>query len=168
MKITRSALHKLIKEAVEDDRIIKERPWSIEFSFKLSGGTASDSEGQGPDGFEIVMSGDSGETMKIVIDAYWNPQSGDQSGNSLKIEGPNPSSTYVPHRFDDGKEQFITISNAPVPGLITVAHAPSSDSVPVVHLVVPNPFEIDEDVSFDVQTIGNGKAEVNLNRHTNL
>lgn len=168
MKITRSALQRLIKEAVEDDRIIKERPWSVEFSFKLSGGSAADSEGKGPDGFAIVMSGDSGKTVKIVVDSYWNPQAGDQSGNSLKIDGPDSVSSYVPHRFDDGKEQFIMISNAPVAGLIAVSHASSRDSVPVVHLVVPNPFEIDEDVSFDVQNIGNGKAEVKLNRHTNL
>lgn len=168
MKITRSALRSLIREAVNNDRIIKERPWSVEFSFKLSGGSATDSEGQGPDGFAIIMSSESGDSLKIIVDSYWNPQSGDQSGNTLRIEGPSPASTYVPHRFDDGQEQFITISNAPVPGLLTVSHTAGKGAVPVVHLVVPNPFDVDEDVSFDVENMGNGDAEVKLNRHTNL
>jgi len=168
MKITKSALSSLIKEGIDSDRIIKERPWAVEFSFKLSAGTARDSEGEAPDGFAIVMSGDSGEIMRIVVDSYWNPQAGDQSGNTLKIEGPNTASSYVPHRFDDGKQQFLTISNAPVPGLIAVSHSSDETAVPVVHLVVPNPFEIDEDVSFAIENIGNGKAEVKINRHTNL
>ncbi len=168
MKIRKTALSRLIKEAIDNDRIIRERPWSVEYSFRLSGGVASDSEGEGPDGFSIVMSGDSGSELRVTVDAYWNPQVGDQSGNSLKITGEEESSTYVPHRFDDGKEQFLTISNAPVPGLIAVSHAISSDSTPIVHLVVPNPFGPDEDVNFDVETTGNGNAEVKIKRHTNL
>jgi hypothetical protein len=168
MKIINRALRKLIQEAVEDDRIIRERSWSVEFAFKLSGGTASDSEGKGPDGFEVVMSGESGKTIKVVVDSYWNPQAGDQSGNSIKITGDvEEESCYVPQRFDDGKEQVLVISNEPVRGMVTVSHG-IADELPVVYAVFQNPFGDDEDVDFSTETIGNGSADVKLKRHTNL
>ena len=44
MKITTGALKRLIRESIDGDRIIRERPWSVEYSFKLSGGSASDSD----------------------------------------------------------------------------------------------------------------------------
>ena len=169
MKITTLQLRRLIKEAIEGDRIIPERPWSVEFSFKISGGIASDSEGQGPDGFSIVMRSESGREARVTVDTYWNPQAGDDSGNSLKFSsGDVEESTYVPHKFDDGKEQLLTISNAPVSGMIAISHGVSGDSIPVVYLVVQNPFETDDDVDFDIETIGNGKSDVKLGRHVNL
>jgi len=171
MKIKYEALQRLFKEAIDGNKIIKERPWSVEYSFSLSGGTAEDSEGNAPDGFAIVMTGESGKTARVMIDTYWNPQQGDKSGNSIKIEVDGildeENSTYVPVKFDDGKKQIIVISNSPVPGLVSVAHGPNLDDVPVVHAVFLNPFEQDEDVDFSVKNLGNGKAEVKLLRHTN-
>lgn len=170
MKITRRALKKLVQESIEGDAILKERPWAVEYTFQLSGGTASDSEGQSPDGFAIVMKGDSGKTVKVVVDTYWNPSSGDESGNSLKLEvdGEVVDSTYVPARFDDGEQQRLVISNAPVSGMMTVAHAMDMESPPVIHLVTENPFAESEDVSFEVEVMGNGEATVEMTGHTNL
>lgn len=169
MKIKKSALRKIIREAIDSDRIISERPWSVEFSFRLSGGIASDSEGSGPDGFQITMKSQSGAEAKITVDSYWNPQAGDSSGNSLKFSSDKKEeSSYVPHRFDDGKEQMIILSNAPVSRMIAISHAISKNDLPVVYLIVPNPFEVDDDVEFDIESNGNGKAEVKLKRHTNL
>jgi len=172
MKITSFALKKLIRESIKNDRIIPERPWSVEHGFKLSGGIASDSEGEGPDGFAIVLRGESGREMKVVVDTYWNPQSGDQSGNSLRVELDGEvmdgGETYVPTRFDDGKEQTLTISNSPVSGMITVSHSPDGKSPPIVYLVVSNPFDIDDDIDFDVEKLGNGDVQVQLKQHINL
>lgn len=172
MKLTKSALKRLIKESIENNKILRERPWSVEYSFMLSGGTATDSEGEGPDGFAIVMSSDSGREMRVVVDTYWNPQSGDTSGNSIRVEMDGQiienGETYVPVRMDDGEEQFLTISNSPVADVITISHAHDKKSPPVVYLVVPNPFEVDNDVSFDIENIGNGKSIVKLVRHINL
>ena len=172
MKITTAALKRLIKESIENDRIIRERPWSVEHSFKLSGGSASDSEGEGPDGFALVMTGESGREMKVIVDTYWNPQSGDQNGNSLRVEIDGEivegGETYVPTRLDDGKEQFLTVSNSPVANVITISHSHDGKFPPVVHLVVPNPFDVDEDVNFSVEKMGNGDADVKLTRHVNL
>ena len=169
MKILKKVLKKLVKEAVEGDRLIPERPWSVEYSFTLSGGTASDSEGQGPDGFAIVMTSDNGKTVRIVVDAYWNPTSGDESGNSIKMEYDGQQvSTYVPVRFDDGNQQKLIISNTPVPGIMSVSHASSPSSLPIIYLVMKNPFDEDEDVTFDVETLGNGQVDVKMTGHTNL
>ena len=172
MKITTGALKRLIRESIDGDRIIRERPWSVEYSFKLSGGSASDSEGEGPDGFAVVLTGESGREMRVVVDTYWNPQSGDQSGNSLRVEVdgdvPDGGETYVPLRFDDGKEQFLTISNTPVSNMVTISHSPQGKSPPVVYLVVSNPFEGDEDLSFEVENLGNGDVDVKLTKHINL
>lgn len=172
MKIAYSALQRLVKEAVDEQhRIVKERPWSVEYSFKLSGGTARDSEGLGPDGFTIVMNGESGMTMSVTVDTYWNPQNGDVSGNQLTIEIDGvldkKNSTYVPTRFDDGKKQFLIISNAPVPGLMIVSHG-VDDQPPVAYCVFQNPFNIDENVDFEIQKNGNGKADVKLSKSINL
>jgi len=169
MKITSQALKKLINEAIDDNRIIKERPWSVEYSFQLSGGSASDSEGKGPDGFAIVMSGESGRVVKVIVDSYWNPTSGDESGNSLRIEHhEEKSSTYVPMKFDNGEQQLLIISNTPVPGIITVSHSHNFSSIPIVYLITSNPFGVDEDVEFSVEILGNGSANVKLTGHTNL
>lgn len=169
MKFTKSALNKLIREAVEGDKIISERPWSVEFTFKLSGGSASDSEGEGPDGFAIVADDSAGTVARFIVDSYWNPQTGDSSGNSLKFEmnGAMGDSTYVPVKFDDGKKQRIIISNSPVEGLISVAHAHGTN-VPVVYLVVKNPFSEGEDLEFSIENLGNGAADVKMTGHTNL
>ena len=171
MKITRKALRELISEAIGKDRIVRERPWSVEHSFKLSGGVATDSEGdESPDGFAIIMSTKSGPEVEIVIDTYWNPQNGDKSGNALKVTLPDGETQelYVPTRFDDGKTQYITISNSPVPGIITVSHAPNDNTPPIAYSAFQNPFEGDDDISFEVETLGNGKAEVKLTRHFNI
>ena len=172
MKISYKALCHLVKEGIDKPgRLVKERPWSVEYSFKLSGGIAHDSEGLGPDGFAIVMSGESGMTVSVVVDTYWNPQNGDESGNQLNIEImgilDKNNSTYVPTRFDDGKKQFLVISNAPVPGLIIVSHG-VDDKPPVAYCVFQNPFEIDESVDFEIQKNGNGKADVKFSRSINL
>lgn len=169
MKIKKSELRKIIREAINSDRILPERPWTVEFSFKLSGGIASDSEGSGPDGFQISMKSHSGIEAKIIVDSYWNPQAGDSSGNSLKFSfDQKETSSYVPHRFDDGKEQTIVLSNSPTAGVIAISHAISGDSLPIVYLVVPNPFKDDDNIDFDFETIGNGKADVKLRRRVNL
>jgi hypothetical protein len=170
MKITAFALKNLIREALGGSKILKERPWAVEYSFKLSGGSAEDSEGESPDGFAVVMSSDSGLMARFIVDCYWNPQMGDSSGNSLKFEldGRSEQSTYVPTRFDDGKEQRIIISNSPVSGLISVSHAAGSNKVPIVYLTVKNPFDETDDISFSIENIGNGKIDVEMTNYTNL
>ncbi len=170
MKITRRALKKLVIEAIEGSKIFRERPWAVEYTFQLSGGKASDSEGISPDGFAITMSSDSGKVVKVIVDSYWNPTSGDESGNSLKIEvdGEVVDSTYVPVRFDTGESQRIVISNAPVDGMMTVSHASDAESPPIMYLAATNPFAESEDVSFSTETIGNGSATVEMTGHTNL
>jgi len=161
-------LKSLVKEALKGTTILRERPWSIEYGFKLSGGVAEDSEGEGPDGFSIVMTGDSGKELKITVDTYWNPTQGDQSGNSIKVEGETTATAYVPHRFDDGKEQTLIISNAPVPGLLVVSHSPGPKQPPVAFVVIRNPFNEQEDVTFNVEKLGNGDADVELKRHVSM
>ena len=169
MKFKVAALRRLMSEAIDQDRVIRERPWSVEYTFTLTGGQAADSEGKGPDGFAIVMTGESGKQMRVIVDSYWNPSSGDESGNSLKIEYVGErASSYVPTRFDDGKQQLLTISNTPMPGIISVAHAADFSSIPVVYLITSNPFESDEDVEFTIENLGNGVADVKLTGHTNL
>lgn len=171
MKFTRKALKALISEAIGKDRIVRERPWSVEHSFRLSGGIATDSEGdESPDGFVIVLSSENGDEAKVIVDTYWNPQNGDESGNALRVELPNGErqETYVPTRFDDGETQYITISNSPVPGIITVSHSPGEDVPPITYLAFENPFEVDEDIDFEVETLGNGEADVKLTRHFNI
>jgi len=171
MKIVVSALKSLIREAINSTRIVKERPWALEYEFTLKSGTASDSEGPGPDGFAVILKGESGKTMRVIVDSYWNPQAGDKSGNSLKIEIDGqtpPTETYVPTRFDTGTAQRLIISNSPVAGLLTVAHAAEEDAVPIVMLAVPNPFETDEDVEFDSKKLGNGDAQIKLLNHNSL
>jgi len=169
MKLRIAALRKLLSESIDQDRLIRERPWSVEYTFTLSGGTSSDSEGMGPDGFAIVMTGESGRVMRVVVDSYWNPTSGDESGNSLRVEYEGEkTSSYVPTRFDDGEQQLLTISNTPVPGVISVAHSATFSDIPIVYLFASNPFEVDEDVDFAVEVIGNGTADVKMTGHTNV
>lgn len=169
MKIRLSELRKIIREAVGGSKVLRERPWSIEWTFKLSGGTAEDSEGKGPDGFAVVLRG--GDRMaRVVVDSYWNPQAGDTSGNSLKweVDGYSVKSAYVPTRFDSGKEQRLIVSNSPVDGLIAVSHAGGSSVPPVVYLVVENPFGEEEDVTFEVEELGNGDVDVEMTSSTTL
>jgi len=169
MKFKVSALRKLLIESIDQVRFIRERPWSIEYAFALTGGSAIDSEGLSPDGFAIVMKGESGKEMKVVVDTYWNPTSGDESGNSIRVEYEDEKmSTYVPTRLDDGEQQLLTISNTPIPGIITVFHSSNFSSIPIVYLVATNPFEMDEEVEFLIEKMGNGKAEVKLTGYTNL
>jgi len=173
MKYTRSALKRLLKEAIKNDRIISERPWSVEYTFSMSGSSAEDSEGSSADGFSINMTSDSGVSMRIIVDSYWNPQQGDDSGNSLRVEvdgeEPEGGSSYVPHKFDDGTKQRLVISNTPVAGVITVAHAIDEDSTPIVYLVFSNPFiKDDDDIEFEVEPLGNGDVDVELTNHVNL
>ena len=172
MKIVKSALRRLVREGIDGDRIIQERPWSVEHTFSLSGGIAADSEGEGPDGFAIVMTTESGATGRVVVDTYWNPQAGDQSGNSLKFEfggeEVDGGTTYVPIRFDDGKQHKLILSNAPVPGMLAISHVAPGTDVPIVYLVVPNPFGVDDDVEFSTEFLGNGDVGVKLTGHVNL
>ena len=170
MKITKEALKKIIKESLGGNKIIKERPWSVEYTFKLKGDGAEDSEGKSADGFAITMTSESGNVTRVVVDSYWNPQTGDESGNSIKIEinGQNVEHAHVPTRFDDGKEQKLVISNSPVPGLITVAHSSRQNSPPVVYLITQNPFEEEEDVEFNTENIGNGDVEIEMTGFINL
>ena len=172
MKITARALKNLIREASVAGGALKERPWSLEYSFKLSGGIASDAEGKGPDGFAINLKGESGNVLRVMVDSYWNPQAGDKSGNSLKVvlngEPVEGGETYVPVRFDDGKQQFIQISNSPTARVICISHTGDEDSPPVVYLAVPNPFEDEEELDVETEELGNGDAEVKLHRQVNL
>jgi hypothetical protein len=170
LRMSVGCLKRLLREGVGGQKVLRERPWAVEWTFKMSGGIASDSEGEGADGFAIVMRGERGGQFRLVVDAYWNPQTGDQSGNSLKWESADgaPESVYVPHRFDDGKEQRLILSNSPVPGVMLVSHAGSADAVPVTYMVKENPFADEEDVEFDIEKLGNGDVTVDLSRSTFL
>ena len=147
-------------------RLIKERPWAAECKFTLSGGIAYESEGLSADGFVIALYGESGKTMRVIIDSYWNPQKGDQSGNSIKVEIDGIQlkniSSYVPIKFDSGIKQKIIISNSPVTGLIYIAYAKSEVDIPIVFLSVKNPFKIDESVGFSTSNLGNGEYSAEL------
>lgn len=162
-------LKRLLREGVKGQKMLRERPWAVEWTFRMDGGTAEDSEGRGPDGFAVVLRGGGGAQVRLVVDAYWNPQAGDASGNSLKweAEGEAPDSVYVPRRFDDGKEQRLILSNSPVSGFLMVSHAGAGE-VPIVHMVKANPFEVEEDVDFQVEKLGNGRVEVKMTGVTNL
>jgi len=174
MRISKKALRRLVKEAIDSNRIISERPWSVEYTFKMKGGAqaAEDSEGPSADGFAINMESESGTKMRIIIDSYWNPQTGDQSGNSIKVEVDGSEveggSSYVPHKFDDGKSQRIMISNTPVSGIVAISHAIDEDSLPIVYLTVPNPFDDDDDINFELDIIGNGEVDVEMSKHINI
>lgn len=165
----RNAIRKLILESIEGNDVVSERPWSVQYTFSLSKGTATDSEGAGPDGFAVVMSSQD-VVMKIMVDSYWNPQSGDQSGNSLKVEINDEliDTKYVPVKFDDGKDQKLLISNSPQTGIISVSHAGSDGDVPVVYAIVENPFPNQNDIEFNVENLGNGKIDVKITGFTNL
>lgn len=173
MKITLGSLRNLIREALDGDRIVPERPWTVEVTFSLGGGVAEDSEGRGPDGFALVLK-TPGVEMDVAVDSYWNPQSGDESGNSLKVSVDGTvlhgGETYVPIKFDDGKKQRLIVSSSPVSGLLSIAHAASPDSLPVVYLTVPSPFidSHDEDIGFEVRPLGNGDVDAEITDHVNL
>jgi hypothetical protein len=164
MKITARALRKLVNESIDSVDIIRERPWSVEHTFSVS-----PSDSGAADGLAIVMKGDSGKTARVLVDAYWNPQMGDESGNSIKFEvdGEVFDSSYVPAQFSDGEDHRLYISNSPVAGLITIAHA-KGDELPVVYLVAQNPFGENEDVEFDSKNLGNGSVDVELSKWTSL
>ena len=151
----------------EHPKLIKERPWAVECKFTLSGGSAYESEGLSADGFSIALSGESGKTMRILVDSYWNPHKGDESGNSIKVEIDGiqlkNTSSYVPVKFDSGLKQKIVISNSPVTGLIYIAYAKSEVDIPIVFLNVKNPFQIDEGVEFSTSNLGNGEYSTELN-----
>lgn len=172
MKIAFSVLKSLIRESLASTRIIKERPWAVEHEFSLSAGSAEDAEGPAADGFAIVLKGESGKTVRVIVDTYWNPHSADNSGNSLKIEidgqVPPAAETYVPVKFDTGTKQKIIISNSPVSELLTVAHAADLKAIPIVLLAVQNPFDIDEDIEFDVKNLGNGKFNADVVRFSSI
>lgn len=170
MKIKIGRLRRIIREALGGSKIIRERPWSVEYTFKMSGGDASDSEGKSPDGFAIAMSSESGTIVRVIVDAYWNPQSGDSSGNSIQVEidGYKVDESYVPVAFNNGKEQRLVISNSPKKGMIVVSHAGSSKDLPIPYLAVDNPFLETEDVKFDIENLGGGDVEVELSGHTNV
>ena len=172
MKITQKALRALIRESLGGSRIVKERPWAVSYSFRLSDGTASDSEGKGPDGFAIVLQGESGTIVRVIIDTYWNPTSGDTSGNSIKVEvngEVSPEATsYIPTRLDDGKEQLITISNSPVSSLMTISHSMKPTSPAVVYIAISNPFNDEEDINFAIEKMGNGDAEIDIAGQSNF
>jgi hypothetical protein len=108
----------------------------------------------------------------VTIDSYWNPQTGDQSGNSIKViidgDEDNATSTYVPHKFDDGKKQKILISNSPVAGVLTISHSIDESLPPIVYLAISNPFEENDDIEFSTKSIGNGRANVKMTGHINL
>ena len=170
MKITRRALKNLVREALESSKILRERPWTVEYTFSLSGGNASDSEGTSPDGFSIDLKTESEDSMSIVFDCYWNPQQGDKSGNSIKVilNDEVVASTYVPHRFDDGKKQKAIISNVVDGGVICVSHCKSERETPVTYLVVQNPFPNEQDISFEARSLGTGDVQVDMSDSVNL
>ena len=163
MKFRASALQALIRESLDTTRIVKDRPWAVEHEFVLTG-----KPGTKPDGFAIVLVGESGKTMRVLVDSNWDPQDGDQSDNTLKIEidgqRPAASSTYVPVKFDSNTKQKIIVSNSPVSGLLTVAHAATVDSVPIVLLAVKNPFDSNEDIEFFTKNLGQGHYETDVVR----
>jgi len=173
MKITQKALHRFLHEAIKGNRIISERPWSVEYTFSMKGSSADDSEGSSADGFAVVMSSESGVTMRVIVDAYWNPQTGDQSGNSIKVEVDGKivegGTSYVPRRFDDGTKQRILISNSPVANVITVSHADADPALPIVYLAVQNPFGADDnDIEWSVDTLGAGDVDVSMSKYINI
>ena len=174
MQISKKALKALIKEAIKSARILSERPWSVEYTFSMKGGpnSAEDSEGSSADGFVIKMSTKSGTIASVIVDSYWNPQSGDQSGNSIKFqvdgEEVEHGNAYIPYKFDNGKRQRLLISNTPVSGLLTISHAVDEDSLPIVYLALSNPFEVNEDIEFDVENLGSGEVDVELTDHINV
>lgn len=169
MKYTRSALSSLIREAIESDKILPERPWSVEVTFSLSGGVASDAEGESPDGFALLMSSDSSE-VRVVVDTYWNPQGEDKSGNSLRIEvdGEVVVDSYVPVKMDDGKKQRLIVSNSPVANVLVVSHAMDEKQLPIAYLVTKSPFVTAEDIDFSIETLGNGEVDATITGHVNL
>ena len=147
-------------------RLIKERPWAVECKFSLSDGIAYESEGLSADGMVISLSGESGKTMNVIVDSYWNPHKGDESGNSLKVQidgiDLKDVTSYVPVKFESGVGQKIVISNSPVTGLIYIAYAKSENDIPIVFLNVKNPFKINEGVKFSTKNLGNGEYEAEL------
>jgi hypothetical protein len=177
MKFTQTALRRLIKEAIKDNKILAERPWSVEYTFSLSGDAAEDSEGASADGFVVTLASESGTLMRVIVDSYWNPQSGDQSGNSIRVEVDSSgegepsmknSVAHVPHKFDDGKKQKIVLSNSPIQGIITISHAVSTASLPIVYLAVANPFSDNDDITFDVKVMGNGDLNAEMTDSVNI
>ena len=72
MKISVKALYALLRESIQNNRIISERPWAVEYTFTLSGKSAEDSEGSSADGFSIDMTSSSGTTSgnhRLVLES---------------------------------------------------------------------------------------------------
>lgn len=172
MKITTSALRRLLREAIDDSKVLPERPWSVEYTFSMEGGNAEDSEGKGSDGFAIVISTEDGPEVRVTVDSYWNPRAGDTSGNSIKVtideEQIESGPAYVPTRFDDGRKQRLIISNSPVGNVVVVSHSSDEKSPPIAYAVFPNPFDDESDLDFETESLGAGEINVEMTGHVNV
>ena len=129
--------------------ILPERPWAAKYEFAMKGGDASDSEGTAPDGVIMFIKSNRQEVL-IIADSYWNPSSGDESGNELRVEinGEVVVKRYVPVRFDDGESHTIIVSNDPVSNEIAVLHASPADETPILSLSFENPFPVQQELNF--------------------
>lgn len=155
MKFSVNCIRQLVKEAATG-RLIVERPWSVEIEFRLSGGKATDSEGYGPDGFQVVLRDDDGNEAAVVVDTYWNPQAGDTSGNQLyaTVDGKRiTSNAYVPTKLDDGKPQRLVISNSPKLGAIVVSHC-EKGGTPIAYLAFRQIFAKDSSINVSCHGLG--------------
>ena len=150
-------------EGLDGRKVLVERPWSVEYKFTLGEGEAEDSEGLGPDGWALVVTSSGGVELRVVVDTYWNPTSGDRSGNCLRIEVDGAEvedgQAYVPTPMDDGKEHHLLLSNLPGGRVMAVGHCRRGEPVVIYH-VFDCPFPEEEDLSFEVEEVGNGRAEV--------
>lgn len=170
MKFSIGCIRKIVKESMREDRLVAERPWSIEVEFKLSGGKAADSEGVSPDGFQIMLRDEDGNEASVVVDTYWNPQAGDTSGNQMYavVNGQRVGSTYVPTRFDDGKSQTIVVSNSPSLGAIVVSHARKGEA-PVAYLAFGAQLALNSSVEVTCEPLGDSeKLDCKVTNRTNL
>ena len=118
MKLDSKSLRALIKEVVdtyEESALVCERPWIVKLPFTLSSsGGAEDAEGESSDGIKLALSGETA-TVEVVVDTYWNPHAGDESGNSLVVyvDGEELIREYFPRKLDDDSEHVLLVSCSP-------------------------------------------------------
>ena len=118
MKLCVNSLRMLIREAIDaykDSPLVPERPWNVKLPFTLkSKGGAMDSEGESSDGIKLLLVGKSA-SVSVIADTYWNPHSGDESGNSIVIvvDDKERVREHFPRKLDDDEKHVITVSCSP-------------------------------------------------------